>query len=127
MKPFCEVMVKNIFPAIRALIAKELMDNLHHTQNETATLMCITQPAISQYSRELRGKKVVILNSNAQVASIIKESAKTLAKQKEQKNTGIMCNICREIRKEGLLCKLHKEIAPSLKTCDLCMSTGCLC
>ncbi len=127
MKPFCEVMVKNIFPAIRALIAKELMENLHHTQNETANLMCITQPAISQYSRELRGKKVVILNSNEKVSAMIKESAKTLAKQNERKNTGIMCNICREIRKEGLLCELHKEIAPSLKTCDLCMDADALC
>ena len=127
MKPFCEVMVKNIFPAIRALIAKELMDNLNHTQNETANLMCITQPAISQYSRELRGKKVVILNSNEKVAAIIKDSAKTLANRDARKNTGMMCNICIAIRKEGLLCQLHKEIAPAHQNCDLCKDAVSLC
>ena len=127
MKPFCEVMVKNVFPAIRALIAKELMDTLNHTQNETAHLMGITQPAISQYSRELRGKKVEILKNNTAVNTMINASAKRLATTTDKKNIGVMCSICKEIRKEGLLCKLHKEIAPTLHNCDICISEGCLC
>ena len=120
-------MVKNIFPAIRALIAKELMENLNRTQNETAHLMGITQPAISQYSRELRGKKVAILQSNTSISSLISQSAKTLAKKDKNENSGIMCSICREIRNQGLLCKLHKEIVPALENCDICMKDGCGC
>ncbi|MEA2004241.1 MAG: hypothetical protein U9O53_04795 [archaeon] len=127
MKPFCEVMVKNIFPAIRALLAKELMENLNHTQNETAHLMGVTQPAISQYCREMRGKKVTILRSNEAVSSLISDSARSLAKKDRQENLGIMCSICREIRNQGLLCKLHKEIVPALKNCDICMISGCGC
>lgn len=117
-------MVKNIFPAIRALIAKELMENLNHTQNETAHLMGITQPAISQYRHELRGKKVAILEGNTSVSSLISQSAKSLAKKDRNENSGIMCSICREIRAQGLLCKLHKEIVPALENCDICMK-GC--
>ncbi|MCK5289432.1 MAG: helix-turn-helix domain-containing protein [Candidatus Aenigmarchaeota archaeon] len=127
MKPFCEVMVKNIFPAIRALLAKELMENLNHTQNETAELMGVTQPAISQYCREMRGKKVAILKGNEAVFSLISDSASSLAKKGRQDNLGIMCSICREIRNQGLLCKLHKEIVPALKNCDICMIDGCGC
>lgn len=122
MKPFCEVMVKNIFPAIRALLAKELMDTLHYNQNETAHLMRVTQPAISQYMRELRGKKANILQDNISVSRLISSSAKLIAKKKQEGNHSIMCDLCKEIRKQGLLCKLHKEIVPALKNCDICMA-----
>ncbi len=120
MKPFCEVIVKDIFPAIRALIAKELMDNLNRTQNETAQLMGVTQPAISQYRSALRGKKVSILLNNPVVSSLISESAKSLAKKNQDENLSIMCSICKEIRRQGLLCQLHKDIVSSLENCDIC-------
>ncbi len=109
MKPFCEVMVKNIFPAIRALLAEELMVTLNHTQNETARLMGVTQPAISQYRRELRGRKVAILKDNSSVCDLIGASASMLARRTDSRKHDFMCEICRKIRDEDLASRFRKE------------------
>lgn len=122
MRPFCEIMVQDIFPTVRALIARELMETFNYNQAETAQKMGVTQPAISQYSRELRGKKAKLLEANLVVGNSIKLAAKQLAKAKNPYESGILCGVCRDIRKSGILCTLHREAIPVLKNCNLCMS-----
>ncbi|MBW6451554.1 MAG: hypothetical protein K0B02_02385 [DPANN group archaeon] len=124
MKPFCEIIVTKIFPTVRALIAKELMDELNHTQNETAAKMNITQPAISQYKRELRGSKAEIIQKNEVVFNMIKNQAKILSTTKPSENRHILCTICKAIRDEKLLCKMHKEAMPSMNNCTLCIDNS---
>ncbi|VVB61325.1 Uncharacterised protein [uncultured archaeon] len=126
MRPFCEVMVQEVFPTVRALIARELMETFNYNQAETAQKMGVTQPAISQYKRELRGKKAKLLESNATVFGSIKNAAKLLTKAKNTFESGILCSVCRDIRKSGMLCKLHREAIPLLKNCNLCLNeTAC--
>ena len=121
MKPFCEVIVSEVMPALRALIAKELMQ-LGLNQMEISKKLGITQPAVSQYMRELRGHRVRLLTSNENVF----ESVKTLAHEiatGDLKATELhirLCEICRKIRDERLLCKLHQESYPSIGECDIC-------
>lgn len=124
MKPFCEIMVSKIFPTVRALVAKELMENLNHTQKETADRMGITQPAISQYKRELRGAKAAILEGNTVVYSLIKAQARELSKATAEERVSMLCLICKEIRNQGLLCKMHREATPALNTCTVCLSAS---
>jgi predicted transcriptional regulator len=52
----CEFAVKAIIPAFRALIAKELIEYYQLKQENVAGLLGVTQPAISQYTRNVRGK-----------------------------------------------------------------------
>ncbi len=122
MRPFCEVMVQEVFPTVRALIARELMETFNYNQAETAQKMGVTQPAISQYKRELRGKKAKLLESNVIVSGSIKSAAKMLTKAKNPFESGILCSVCRDIRKSGMLCKLHREAIPLLKNCSLCLN-----
>lgn len=103
MKPRCEVMVRRVFPAVRALMARELMTRLGHTQEEAAQKMGVTQPAISQYRRELRGKRAKLLKSNDAVFTIIKEMSGKVATSKTVGETGVMCSICREVVREGMM------------------------
>lgn len=127
MKPFCELMVQNIFPTVRALMADELMNTLHFNQTEVAEKMQITQPAISQYMSQARGKKAEIIKSNKNVFNLIKESSKRLAKASSYEAAFIMCDICKAIRKEGLICKLHRDMVPALKNCNVCFGKGTGC
>lgn len=122
MRPFCEIMVQEIFPTVRALIARDLMETFKYNQAETALKMGVTQPAISQYKRELRGKKAKLLQENLVVKKSIKDAAKMLSTAKNPFESGILCTVCRDIRKSGILCKLHKEAIPMLKNCNLCIS-----
>jgi predicted transcriptional regulator len=121
MKPFCEVVVSDVMPALRALVAKELM-HLGLNQVQISKKLGITQPAVSQYMRELRGYRVRLLTSNDKVAEAIKELAHDIAtgKMKGDDMHVRFCEICKKIREERLLCKLHKDSSPSIDVCGVC-------
>lgn len=55
MKTKYEIIAETV-PTIRAMIAKELSDG-GHTQQEIASALRVSQPAVSQYLRNIRGKK----------------------------------------------------------------------
>ena len=122
MKPFCEIVVGKILPAMRALITKELIENYNFNQTEAAKKLGITQPAISQYRRELRGYRVKLLLSNKEVTDSIKKLAADIALDniKPKQILGRFCEICEKIRKGKIICKIHEGIYPSIAPCDLC-------
>lgn len=124
MRPFCEIMVSEVFPTVRSLIAKEMIDELHFSQTEVALKMGLTQPAVSQYLRSLRGKKVVMIKADKAVYAMIKKSARTLAKSRTQEPK-VLCGICAKMRRTGLLCKIHREAVPALKNCRVCIGQSC--
>ena len=65
MRSYCEIMVKDILPALRSFIARELMAEYKLNQSEVAKLLGVSQPAVSQYLRELRGREKKILRNEA--------------------------------------------------------------
>jgi len=121
MKPFCEIIVADILPALRALIAKELTDTYGLNQTEVSKKLGITQPAISQYKRELRGYRVKILQSNKNAMKCIKILSKQIANDqiKPFEIHKKFCDICLTIRKEKIICHKHEKIYP-LTSCKLC-------
>ena len=121
----CEVAVKCVLPAVRAMLAKELMTKHNLKQAEAAKLLGVSQPAISLYSRKIRGKALDIENDH-DIAKSIGNLADSLAKGGVSHKEFIptFCEICRTIRAKGLLCKMHKTFDPSIdiETCELCTS-----
>ena len=73
MKPFCEIIVQMILPGIRALVAKELMETHGLTQEQTADKLGVSQAAVSQYRRELRGSRIKLLQRDKKVMTQITE------------------------------------------------------
>ena len=122
MKPFCEIIVVDILPAVRAIIAKELTDTYGLSQTEVSKKLGITQPAISQYKRELRGYKVKLLLSNKKTMKHIKSLSKQIAngEVKPFETHKKFCEICVVIRKEKIICHSHEKIYPSMVSCKLC-------
>jgi len=123
MKPFCDIIVSDVLPAMRALLAKELMHTYGLNQSETSKKLGITQPAISQYMRELRGNRVKILESNKKINRMIKKLAESIAKGKIKtaEANEKFCDICVVVRKEKLICKTHIASYPSMKSCTICL------
>jgi len=122
MKPFCEVIVASVLPSIRSLLAKELIVSYKLTQEEAAKLLGLTQPAISQYYRESRGTKVKILENSKKVMRMIRSLGNDIVTKKvdSRKIQQEFCKICKEVRREKLICKLHKDIYPLIATCKEC-------
>lgn len=62
MRLVCEIVASDVLPALRALISKQLIEGYGLTQKEAARKLGLTQPAISQYKKDVRGKKVALVH-----------------------------------------------------------------
>jgi len=63
MKTKCEVMVKDMLPSLRAMIAIELMGR-GLSQTDIAKKLGVSQPAVSQYTKQLRGINKIKIDNN---------------------------------------------------------------
>lgn len=122
----CEVVVKCVLPVVRAMVARKLVLSHGFRQVEAARVLGVSQPAISLYSRNIRGRAIDLTNDN-DIPSLIDNMAKSLADgSASQRDVVLMyCEICRAIRAKGLMCELHKQCDPSVEvdTCRLCFET----
>ena len=103
MKTVCEVVVHDILPTLRAAIAKELIASYNLNQGEVAKLLDVSQPAVSQYLRQLRGKSGFL--ENKAVQDEIKEISGKLHQNQitsEDLSTK-MCSVSNLIISNGLI------------------------
>lgn len=122
MKPLCEIIVLDVMPTVRALIAKELVEKHGLTQAAAAKKLGMTQPAISQYRRNLRGGKVGIMEKDKEVMGKINGLAARIAKGElsHVDATNEFCEICKVMRQRLLLCETHKKYMSGLENCRIC-------
>jgi len=122
MKPFCEVVVAIILPAIRSIMTRELLTKYNMTQQNAADLLGIAQAAVSQYNRQSRGSKVKILEKEEDIMKIIDQLTKDIVDKKinSKEINKRFCEICKIIRKKHLICKIHEDIYPSIAPCQEC-------
>ena len=123
MKPYCETVAQVLLPTIRALIAKELIEKYKFTQQNAASKLGLTQSAISQYLRNLRGSNIKILEKDKEVNKQIENFASRIASGELDSSNSLIpfCNICKNIRKSKLLCSIHKKAFPELEDCRICL------
>lgn len=88
----CETAVKETLPAVRALLAEELHGKL--TQDKIAEALETTQPAISRYLKQARGKKAQEMNKNPKIRKMIKLAAEHIINGDKMQ----FCPMCKEIR-----------------------------
>ena len=122
MKPYCEIIVTTVLPAIRSMITKELLDTYSLTQKEAAKLLGLTQPAISQYNRESRGFKIKLLEKQPEIMNMIDDLTKDIVSRKvnPREIQSKFCKICKAVRSSRVICHLHEEIYPSIAPCLKC-------
>ena len=123
MKLPCEVAGRTIVPAIRAMIARELIRAYGMRQREAAQLLGITQTAISKYAHNVRGTAVTS-RLEEEIRSRIVETATLLAKRVLDGNALAIeiCSACTALRSAGLMCDLCKRADPSIEVqrCTIC-------
>ena len=108
MKPICETMALYVIPAIRAMVARDLMEIHKMTQRETAKKLGMTQPAVSQYRKHLRGIRTKTLEKDLKISNKISKISSSLAKNEInfQEATCEICEICKYIREKELTKKI---------------------
>lgn len=126
MKPFCEVIAFEVLPAVRAMIARELMIKHKLSQRKAALLLGVSQPAVSQYKRDLRGFRSEIFRNNPGLRVMVERIAEGMASGviKDMQSTLSFCELCKEIRFSGAGCELHGNRDRSRGQCSICMDNA---
>ena len=112
MKLFAEIVATSLLPGVRAMLALELTGKYNLTQAKAAEKLGLTQAAISQYRREIRGYNVSILKKDEHVMADIRGLAERL-KSSEVSNEQLLDDIyriCILAKERGLLGKFSGEV-----------------
>lgn len=59
LKPPCEISTKYILPAVRAVVARRLIEEYGFTQSSVAKILGTTQAAVSHYMNVKRGGRFI--------------------------------------------------------------------
>ena len=127
MKPYCVTVVKYVLPAMRVLITNELMEKYDLRKIDVAERMSLTPAAVTQYSKGIRGSSCVEeISGSEETMKKISELSRVIAADDKANFESVMdnmCEVCRLIRSEKLICKLHaNEFSESiLDDCKVCL------
>ena len=123
MKPVCEIIVHDVLPSVRAMVALKLTKTYGFSQEQAARKMNTSQPAISQYKRQIRGHKSGVFKNNPKLMEMVNNIAEKVASGELNgfEITAEFCKVCKYLRTHGLMCDLHREVNPGLKECSVCL------
>ena len=123
--PPCEVAVKSVIPAVKALIAKELIEEQGLKQDQVAEILGISQSAVSKYSRKVRGHAINIDNIE-EIQPFINDMVILLLARTHQSAEllDLFCQACIAIRKTTLMCQFCQKSDPKIKIeeCRFCIN-----
>ena len=127
MRPPCELVVREIVPAFRTLVAKQLIEKHRFSQMEVAKRLGTTQAAISYYLYSKRGKKgLEKLQSKPLVRSVASNVAERIARNTFSLIDATLefCKLCGALRGGELMCSMHKRLVPLPEDCNVCTETA---
>lgn len=120
----CEVAVRSVIPAVRALVAKELGDQ-GLNQDEVAEILGISQSAVSKYSRKVRGCAIRV-DDIEEIRPFIDGMVILLLDGTRQSAEllQLFCQACIAVRKTKLMCTFCQKSDPKIKVeeCRFCGS-----
>ena len=119
----CEVGVKTILPAVKAIMARTIVEKHGLKEKETANILGLSQSAVSRYMNRGRGNLIEIENS-IEVSTLIDQMVTFLVKEPHKKREimDLFCQTCKTVREQGLMCSLcqkemHKDWGAACAFC----------
>lgn len=102
MRPPCEIVVQKVLPAIRAELARIMLEE-GLPQQRVAHMLGVSRAAVSQYISAKRGQDVAFPSD---IEEKINELAKSLAgNMTANESISSLCAVCRDIQSSGWLCR----------------------
>ncbi|MBX8631612.1 MAG: hypothetical protein KIY12_04505 [Thermoplasmata archaeon] len=111
-----------VIPALRSMLARELLSKGAMNQTQVAALLGITQAAVSNYMTGARGKDAQYLN-DPEIRVRVSILASLLDARPDSRTVARgLTDLTEFIRKHRLMCVIHKEVDPDLDvdTCHIC-------
>jgi hypothetical protein len=121
----CEVAVRSVVPAVKALMATELVEKYGLKQDEVAEIPGISQSAVSRYASRTRGHAIRI-SELKEVKPLINSMTELLLDSNNHREElmTLFCQTCATIRKSGLACTLCQRADPKVEIdqCRFCLT-----
>lgn len=122
----CEIVVKEILPMFRAILAKKLVNEHGFSQTQVALLLGTSQTSINYYLSAKRGsKKSKNVEELEGLEETIEKIADNLAHGELTHTQSLreFCDVCRGFRTRGAVCQLHETALPTIrgKDCRVCV------
>ncbi|HEX9197340.1 MAG TPA: helix-turn-helix domain-containing protein [Candidatus Bathyarchaeia archaeon] len=118
----CEIASKSVIPAIRAMVARELIEQYGMKQEQVAVRLGVTQAAVSKYQHQVRGEAIQLESApevqrmSRDIASMLSKSPSPIAVSQK------LCQACTDIRALGLMCETCHKVDPAwdVEHCTIC-------
>ena len=121
----CEVGVKTVLPAVRALMARTIVEKHGMKEKQAADILGLSQSAISRYTTKDRGN-ILTIDKVPEVQLLIDQMIQLLLHdpQKTLETFELFCQTCKVIRQKGLMCQLcqKKTRKKQVEICAFCSS-----
>lgn len=113
-----EIETKTLIPALRAILAKKLMDKYNIQEEDISKMLGVTQAAISNYIRGTRGNPELItkLLSIKEVSEMIDEIASNLSTNMAYTPASLskFIGLCNYIKSSLLICDIHHNLETNI-------------
>ena len=107
---YCEIFVKYILPAVRLLIAKELIERHGYSQLEAAKALGISQPLINYFIKGKRNPKYVQeLAKSKNVMKVVSYFADCI-KEHGSCAEELSCNLCQALKETGEIDRILNKL-----------------
>jgi hypothetical protein len=121
----CEIAVKSVIPAVKALIAKQLVEKHGLKQEKVAEILGISQSAVSKYTRKVRGYAIKI-DGIEEIEPLIEKMVGLLENETYQRREFLktFCQTCTAIRKTGIMCQFCQKTEQkiTIQECSFCLN-----
>ncbi len=106
----CETGVKTVLPAMKALMARNIVEKHGMKEQQVANVLGLSQSAVSRYLNKSRGT-LISLEKMPEVQNIVDKMTAFLINEPQKQNEilRLFCNACQIIRENGLLCPHCKD------------------
>jgi len=111
-----------VIPALRSMLARELLRQGGLNQTQVASLLGITQAAVSNYISGNRGREIVNL-SDPRVKTRVSDIANSLSGNPDSSVAARgLSDLTDFIRRNRLMCAIHHDIDPEVEidVCHIC-------
>jgi predicted transcriptional regulator len=111
-----------VIPALRSMLARELMSHGGLSQTQVASLLGVTQAAVSNYLSGNRGREIRYLD-DPRVKVRVSDIANSLSGNPDSSVAArCLSDLTDFIRRNRLMCSLHRDIDPEIdiELCHIC-------
>lgn len=113
-----EIETKTLIPALRAILAKKLMETYSIQEEDISKMLGVTQAAISNYIRGTRGNPELItkLLSIKEVSDMVDEIASNLSTNMAYTPASLskFIGLCNYIKSSLLICDIHHNLESNI-------------